>query len=186
MNTISAELTAFGFENASHIRLSQELGEAAPSKLNNLFSTLWTDKSVLTDNDRVNRMIIRYAIIEAINAGADNLTDEIITLAKEKAGVLAGTLGTYKIEEPEMVDEDDNEVPAAAGKRTRNPDLYPRIKSLVGQYPEALKDEIVATVLDELDTNEGTATMYYYKARKELGLKNNGKRGRKPKESSDA
>ena len=184
MNTIAQELKAFGFEGSSRIRLSQELGEASSGKLRNLFTNVWNDISVLTVNDRVNRMIIRYAIVDAINSGQDALTAEIIENAKNKADSLANTMGTFKIQEGELEGEEGEERSERASngvKRTRNPDLFPRIKNLVALSPDATKNEIIERVLKELDTNEGTATMYFYKARKELGLKNNGKRGRKPK-----
>lgn len=182
MNTITQELKDFGFESVNGVRLAQELGETSSGKLRNLFKNQWSDDSVLTDNDRVNSMLIRYSIVDAINQGLDHLTDEVILAAAEKANGLANSLGTFKIEEPELEEgEEGSESVRKAAKRTRNPDLYPRIKSLVAQSPDASRDEIVARALKELDTNEGTATMYFYKARKELGLKNNGKRGRKPK-----
>lgn len=183
MNTITQELKAFGFENVSRITLSQELNESSSGKLKNLFANVCENVDSLTENDRINRMIIRYAIVGAIESAQDYLTLEMIESAKTKAGVLAETLGTLKIqEELESEDEDGSSESANKGvKRTRNPDLFPRIKNLVGLHPEASRDEIVARVIKELDTNEGTATMYFYKARKELGLKNNGKRGRKAK-----
>jgi len=182
MNTISEELKAFGFESTSGIRLAQELGESSTGKLKNLFTNQWDDVSVLTDNERVNGMMIRYAIVDAINQGLDHLTDEVIQSARERANGLANKMGTFKIEESELEEgEEGSESVRKGGKRTRNPELFPRIKSMVSQSPDATRDEIVARALKELDTNEGTATMYFYKARKELGLKNNGKRGRRPK-----
>lgn len=182
MNTIAQELKAFGFENGSTVRLSQELGETSSGKLRNLFSNVWDDISVLTDNDHVNRMLIRYAVVDAIKNGQDFLTAEMVEAAKVKADGLANTLGTYKIQEEEIEPEESEEGTervSKGAKRTRNPELYPRVKSLVAASPDAHRDEIVARVVKELDTNEGTATMYFYKARKELGLKNNGKRGRR-------
>lgn len=185
MNTIAQELKAFGYENTSVVRLAQELGESSSGKLKNLFTNQWDDITVLTDNDRINRMIIRYAVVSAIQQGLDHLTEELVRSAVERAGGLANTLGTHKIQEEELETvegEEGCERPSKSAKRTRNPDLYPRVKSMVAASPDALRDEIVARVVKEFDTNEGTATMYFYKARKELGLKNNGKRGRKAKE----
>ncbi len=183
MNTIAQELKSFGFEHNSAIRLSHELGETSSGKLKSLFSHIWDDVNILSDNDRINRMIIRYTIMDAVKNNQDYITAEMIESAKLKADGLANLMGTYKIHEEESVEDEEGSESVSKGvKRTRNPDLYPRIKSLVTQSPDATKNEIVSRVVKELDTNEGTATMYFYKARKELGLKNNGKRGRKAKQ----
>ncbi len=184
MNTIAQELAAFGYENNSAVRLAQELGESSTGKLKNLFTNMWDDTTVMSVNDRVNSMLIRYAFVDAVQQGLDHLTDEVIQNARERANGLATSLGTFNIREEELEQEEGeqgSESVRKGGKRTRNPELFPRIKSMVAQSPDATRDEIVARALKELDTNEGTATMYFYKARKELGLKNNGKRGRRPK-----
>jgi hypothetical protein len=175
---IADRLADYGFENPSIIRITQELGESSYNTLSRIFNDLWQGEA-LEENERVNRMIIRYALLEGLKTKAESLTEEIISSAREKALNLANTIGTFKIEEKLEAPESVSVTP----KRTRNPDLYPQIKKLVRNAPDAPRDEIVAQIVEEFGANEGTATMYFYKARKELGLKNNGKRGRKAKGS---
>lgn len=177
--SIATELNDFGFETSSNIHVSKELGESSLNTLERLFSNLWKGESVLGDNDRVNSMVIRYAILEGLKNGSESIDESLIQIAKDKAAKLADTMGTFNIQVEEV--EEGSETTVKEGKRTRNPDLYPQIKNMVASSPDAPRDEIVAKVVEEMGAKEGTATMYFYKARKELGLKNNGKRGRKAK-----
>jgi len=186
MNPINPILEDFGLTATSRIRLAEELAELHDGELDAILKSFGALNIPTHDSDRVNILTKRYAVVRAFENGSESVSDADMEWAQEKALVLVKKNGsgsgstTGPIEDtPTSTKASDS--PDSAPKRKRNPKLYPAIKRLVQASPDASKETIAEQVLEQYPgTVEGTIVMYYYKARKELGLKNNGKRGRKP------
>lgn len=184
MNSINSIFEDFGLSATNRIRLAEELSLLHDGELQSIVQSFSSVDIPVYDNEKVNNLTKRYALIRAFETGAESITEEDMTWAHEKASAFAMKHGTFSVKSDAITE--NSEVSTASqndstpSKRTRNPKLYPAIKRLVRASSEASKETITEQV-EELfpGTVEGTIVMYYYKARKELGLKNAGKRGRK-------
>jgi hypothetical protein len=92
-------------------------------------------------------------------------TDELIELIqKREPNAKEGTIRAY-------ISNARKELGLSTGKRGRKPsNLYPSIKTMVQDNPDATADEIVERAVNEIDCKPNTARAYYSKAKKELGL----------------
>ena len=178
--SVTTELSDFGFEATSIIKMSNALGESNFATLRTIFNRLWKGNDPFTDNERVDSIMIRYAIIEAMKHEADEIDQTMLDYAKTKTENLAKILGTMNIQESEMDQESDSVTTSTTSAKKRNPKLYPAILRLVTNNREAEKEEIESMLAEQVpNVDSGTFTNYFYKARRELGIKTTGKRGRK-------
>jgi len=182
--SITESLEAFDLNVTSKVRLAQSMNDVHFGELESIVKTMTRDEIPYHENSRVNNAILRYAIMGAFENNRDSITSEDLQSAHDRAVTLItrnGTLAESSFNEdaPQHTLEPSSDAPQPTAKRKRNPNLYPSIRRMVEASPDAEKDTIVQQAMDKYGAEDGTATNYYYKARKELGLKNNGKRGRK-------
>lgn len=179
-NPISSILEDFGLNTASKIRLAEELSQMHDGELQSIIQSFSGTTIPTHDNGKVNSLTMRYAVVNAFESGADGINDEDMENALARAVSFAERSGTFSINVDSVDSVEGSENDSEPSKRTRNPKLYPTIERLVQASPDATKEQITEQVLEIFPgTVEGTIVMYYYKARKDQGLKNNGKRGRK-------
>lgn len=139
---------------------------------------------------------LRIALVNALEANAERITQKDIDLAQERALDLEADTDaeaeTTPIKVTAEAESEETEAEAEASadeqpaKRTRKRTSVSRelIRSLIKADPDAPREDILEQAFDQgADVAETTAVMYFYDARKELGLEPNGKRGRKPTNS---
>ncbi len=181
MENITATLEAFNLNTSSLIRLPHSLADLHLGELKAIVESITDADIPVHDNDRVNSMTMRYAIVDAFKDGRDVISNYDLSLAQQKAINTAqknGSLnGASSLGGVSTLSE-TSETASNAPKRTRNRNTYPSIKRLVENAPEASKDEIVEQAIEQLNVSDTTAVQYFYKARRELGM-GTGKRGRK-------
>lgn len=180
MENISSTLEAFNLDTSGFSRLSHSLTDLHVGELRAIVESVCNGVEIpVHENERVNSMTMRYALVDAFREGRENINGNDLSLAQEKALNTAkknGALNKSTLGGVSTLDDpsEDSEKP----RKKRNPNTYPTIKRMVEGNPEASKDEIVAKAMDQLVVTEGTAGQYYSKARRELGL-STGQRGRK-------
>lgn len=184
MSVINENLEAFNLNTSSRTRLVQSMNEIHEGELESIVKSMANSDLTIPhhDNNRVNTLTLRYAVVTAFENGQDRISDADMQSAYDRALDFASKNGTLNVSNLDAITiEGENAAEGAeqAGKRKRNPNLYPSIKRMVEASPDAEKSEIVEQAVERFAADEGTATNYFYKARKELGLKNNGRRGRK-------
>lgn len=161
-----------------------------------------------TGNEDSDSLILRTALISALENGAESLSQKDFDRARdhvssledetpEDSEVEATAEGDETPDENaamEAGDEDTtNDVEASDGddsvatedqpkRRGRRPssEAYTAVKTIVEADPDLVKDEVVEQAQSQtnVDVSESTLVLYFYKARKELGLATNGTRGR--------
>lgn len=180
MEGLNPTLEAFNLDTSGYSRLSHSLTDLHFGELQSIVETISNGAELpVHENERVNNMTLRYAIVEAFRNGRDAVTEDDLKQAQERALGTAEKLGTFRISV--MAEEANPETPENASdepKRRRNANNYPSVKRMVESSPDAEKDEIVERAVKELGVRENTAMQYFYKARRELGLKT-GKKGKK-------
>jgi len=177
-----------------------------------------------TGDEDTDCLVLRAALLDALENGSEALTQEDFDRARERAVALSededGEADTVEasaededsgasVEDTPEADEDaeaatveasdedsgedvDSEAdtveasadgePATPKRRGRRPSsaALAHVKAIVSDNPELVKDEVVEQAMntDGVDVSESTLVLYFYKARTELGLPTNGKRGR--------
>jgi hypothetical protein len=188
--------------------LSFESSDMAMESLNELdIVELWDlAEALMPDNDSIestgdedtDSLILRKALINALENGADSLTQEDFDRAREQVSSLEADAESDEAsdedagEAVEASDEDAGETSedetSEAAETTEQPkrrgrrasESYGVVKRIVSDNHDLVKDEVIeqAQADDTVDVSESTLVLYFYRARKELGLGTNGQRGR--------
>lgn len=153
-------------EDACTTEITSALWESGIDTLYPLFDHI-TESSVIVPaaaedpNDDILRATLTYVLVEAVQTDDMAIDDAKIKNAFIKAEELITTM------KPTIQ------------KRQRTPDLYPDMVQYVKDNPDAQKQQVVMIFSKQYPGKaETTLTQYYHKARREVGLKPNGKPGR--------
>lgn len=175
--SVMTHLESFNILNNGRTRISQSLNDLHVGEMESIIRAMSSDTILSHDNFKVNTLFMKYVIMNAFDKGLDAVNEQDMQNAMQQAISTAEKNGTFSIVADDVSTIETSETPPEAPTRKRDASLYPRVLRLVEASPEASKDEIIKQVQSNAD--EGTLVNYFYKARKELGLKNNGKRGRR-------
>lgn len=140
-------------------------------------------------SEEIQANTLRFALVNAFTANADSITQSDIDLAQQRALSLGNDVASLVANhkpKPKADPEPQSDVQSEPVKRTHRSSSREIIKSLVKASPNAKRDDILKQAFDKgIDVSRATANMYFYDVRKELDLKPNGKRGRKPTNTQD-
>lgn len=171
--------------------LIRELRDTDPETLWLILEDFTDNKPIGMDspNEKMHRLTLSYALVDAFENDRDSITQDDITAAHERAAKTAETMirGSSTKPDPELVSETGGDIntdtqtaqkPRKKSKRIKG--LKEMVFSLVEDNPKAQSAEIVDMVQErEPAAKDGTIKVYYSQARKSLGLPTIGKRGRK-------
>lgn len=156
-----------------------------------IFDDLKVSGSVgFSANGRIRKTTLAYIFTNLFETGSMTVDQAMVDVAVEKATNLCESLfgKAFANADPgQTIDaDDDNDDSTQTVTRKRDPNLFPRIKRWVRDNPDASVEDAVSSLSDtNPNTAESTLRNYVYKARKELGMKSNGKRGRKKTDTFD-
>ena len=174
--------------------LAGKLGSADVNTLQKIVGELYDGDTVpeVEGDEFVKSLTYSYALLDAFEFETNSIEQEDIETAHNKAVDAVAKMSSENEDEDEEVEasaeEETEEVEASSEETEEAPKLTKKkiIEDLIDENPDAKGHEIVEMATEQYpdDIKESTARMYFYTIRKERGLAPNGKRGRRPNDTS--